>query len=345
VLAARTRATRAGHDKGEMMGKTVLVVAEARGNGLRKTALEALGAARMVAERTGADVHAVLIGAGTSAPAATLAAHGAAVAHAIDAPAFATYSSEAYTQALAKLAREIDAAVVLFADSSFGKDLAPAVAVRLDAALATDVIAIDVQPDGYLKVVHPIYTGKVNAEYQMQTKSVQVVSVRPNVFKPAPAGGNGRVETHAWNVERPPRAVVKEVVATSGGKIELGEADIIVSGGRSLKSAENFAIIEQLAAVLGAAVGASRAAVDAGYQPHSRQVGQTGKVVNPSLYVACGISGAIQHLVGMRTSKVIVAINKDPSAPIFQNADYGVVGDLFEVVPALTQELRTALGK
>jgi len=328
------------------MGKTVLVVAEVKGGGVRKTALESLGAGRMIAERTGADVHAVLIGSGVAAAAATLAAHGAAMVHAVDAPAFAVYASETYTAALARLAREVGAGVVLFADTSLGKDQAPAVAVRLDAALATDVIAIEPQPDGYLKVVHPIYTGKVNAEYLLQNKPVQVVSVRPNVFPAAAsAAGAGRIETHAWDAERAPRAVVKEVVATSGGKVELAEADVIVSGGRSLKSAENFAIIEQLAEVLGGAVGASRAAVDAGYQPHSRQVGQTGKVVNPSLYVACGISGAIQHLVGMRTSKVIVAINKDASAPIFQNADYGIVGDLFEVVPALTQELRTALAK
>jgi electron transfer flavoprotein alpha subunit len=208
------------------------------------------------------------------------------------------------------------------------------------------VVSIEAQPDGSLQVVHPIFTGKVNGEYRLQGKPVQVVTVRPNIFAaPGTDGQPGRIEKLAWKPEAAPRAVVKEVVATSGGRIELTEAGIIVSGGRSLKSAENFAILEELADVLGAAVGASRAAVDAGYQPHSRQVGQTGKVVNPSLYVACGISGAIQHLVGMRTSKVIVAINKDANAPIFQNADYGIVGDLFEVVPLLTAELRTLLGK
>jgi electron transfer flavoprotein alpha subunit len=328
------------------MGKPVLVVAETKAaGGVRKTALETLSAGQRIAEHTGSELHAVLVGAGLGAAATTLAGHGASVVHSIDAAAFATYSSEAYAAVLDKLAREIGAGVVLFADTSFGKDLAPAVAVRQDAALATDVVSIEVQPDGYLKVLHPIYTGKVNAEYVLQKKPVQVVSVRPNVFPAATPGGSGRVEPHAWAVERAPRAVVKEVVATAGGKVELTEADIIVSGGRSLKSAENFALIEQLADVLGAAVGASRAAVDAGYQPHSRQVGQTGKVVNPTLYVACGISGAIQHLVGMRTSKVIVAINKDPSAPIFQNADYGVVGDLFEVVPKLTEELRAVRAK
>jgi electron transfer flavoprotein alpha subunit len=179
-----------------------------------------------------------------------------------------------------------------------------------------------------------------------QGKPVQVVSLRPNIFPVASGNGQaGRIETHAIAVSKAARAVVREVLTTATGRAELSEADIVVSGGRSLKSAENFAILEQLADVLGAAVGASRAAVDAGYQPHSRQVGQTGRVVNPSLYIACGISGAIQHLVGMRTSKVIVAVNKDPNAPIFQNADYGIVGDLFEVVPAMTSEFGKLLGK
>ena len=327
-----------------MMAKTILVVAEVKGGGVRKTSFETLAAGRMVAGKTGGELAAVLVGSGLDAAAAMLAEHGV-VAYAIDDPSYATYSSETFTAALVRLAQEKNAGHVLFADTSFGKDLAPAVAVRLDAALATDVVAMEVQSDGYLKVVHPIYTGKVNAEYVLQNKAVQVVSLRPNIFTAGAANGSGRVEKLAWPVQMPPRAVVQQVIMGGGGKVELAEADIVVAGGRSLKSAENFALVEQLADVLGGAVGASRAAVDAGYQPHSRQVGQTGKVVNPTLYVACGISGAIQHLVGMRTSKVIVSINKDPGAPIFANSDYGIVGDLFEVVPALTAELRTVLGK
>jgi electron transfer flavoprotein alpha subunit len=186
----------------------------------------------------------------------------------------------------------------------------------------------------------------VNAEFVLRNKAVQVLSIRPHTYPAATENGSsGSIEKLNISVEKQPRAVVQEVVATSGGMVELTEADAVVAGGRSLKSEENFKIIFDLADVLGAAVGASRAAVDAGYQPHSRQVGQTGKVVNPTLYVACGISGAIQHLVGMRTSKVIVAINKDPNAPIFQNADYGIVGDLFEVVPLLTSEFKALLGK
>jgi electron transfer flavoprotein alpha subunit len=194
--------------------------------------------------------------------------------------------------------------------------------------------------------VHPIFTGKVNAEFVLRNKAIQVLSMRPHTYPTATEDGSaGAVEKIEIDVEKQPRAVVKEVMPSSGGTVELTEADVIVAGGRSLKSEDNFKVLFELADVLGAAIGASRAAVDAGYQPHSRQVGQTGKVVNPTLYFACGISGAIQHLVGMRTSKVIVAINKDANAPIFQNADYGIVGDLFEVVPLLTGEFKTLLGR
>ena len=328
------------------MPKNILVVGEIKDGGLRKTSLEALGAAREVAAKTGAEVAATLVGSGLDSAASQLAACGAAVVYAVDDPAYATYASETYTEAVVRLVREKGCDVVLFSDTSMGKDLAGAVAVRLDAALATDVVMMDAAENGFLRLIHPVFTGKVNAEFVLQKKTVQVVSIRPNLFAAAaPAAAPGAVEKLGWKPEKPSRTLVKEVLATSGGRVELTEADIVVSGGRSLKSAENFKMLEDLADVLGAAVGASRAAVDAGYQPHSRQVGQTGKVVNPSLYIACGISGAIQHLVGMRTSKVIVAVNKDASAPIFQSADYGIVGDLFEVVPLLTEEFRKLLGK
>lgn len=328
------------------MAKNILVVGEIKDSGLRKTSLEVLAAARTLATKSGGSVHAVVLGSGTEAAAGQMAAHGAAKVYAVDDAAYAKFSSESHAAAIVRVARDHDCGIVLLADTSQGKDLAPVVAVRLDAALATDVVQIDVGDDGFLRVVHPIFTGKVNAEFVLQKKAVQVVSLRPNLFAPAKDDGPaGAVEKIAIPVDKAPRAVVQEVAATSGGRVELTEADSVVAGGRSLKSAENFKLLEDLADVLGAAVGASRAAVDAGYQPHSRQVGQTGKVVNPTLYIACGISGAIQHLVGMRTSKVIVAINKDPNAPIFQNADYGIVGDLFEVVPALTEELHKLVGK
>jgi len=327
------------------MAKNILVVGEIKNGDLRKTSLEALGAARTLAARSGAEVAAVLVGSGLDAAAAKLAGAGAPVVYQIDAPEYALYAPESYTAAVVRLVREQGFGVVVLVDTSMGKDLAPAVATRLDAALATDVVQVDMGDDGYLRVVHPIYSGKVNAEFVLQKKAVQVVSIRPNIVPAAGGGQPGKVAKLSYPVATPPRAVVKEMVATSGGRIELTEADIVVAGGRSLKSAGGFKLLEDLADVLGAAVAASRAAVDAGYQPHSRQVGQTGKVVNPSLYVACGISGAIQHLVGMRTSKVIVAVNKDATAPIFQSADYGIVGDLFEVVPLLTEESKKLLGK
>jgi electron transfer flavoprotein alpha subunit len=327
------------------MSKRILIVGEAQDGALRKTSLEVLTAGRGLAEKTGGELAGVLVGAGLDAAAGSWAAHGVDVKQ-IDDAAYETYSSEGYTEALAKLVQEQGFDIVLMADTSMARDVAPALAVRTDAALATDVVQMDVGDDGYLRVVHPIFTGKVNAEFVLQNKSVQVASVRPHTYPAATENGSsGSIDKLAYRVEKAPRAVVREVVATSTGQIALTEADTVVSGGRSLKSEENFGLIEQLADVLGGAVGASRAAVDAGYQPHSRQVGQTGKVVNPTLYVACGISGAIQHLVGMRTSKVIVAINKDANAPIFQNADYGIVGDLFEVVPILTEECKALLGK
>lgn len=327
------------------MPKQILIVGEVMNGALRKTSLEVLAAGRALGSTLGSVPSGVVVGAGIDAAAAEFAAHGVDVAQ-IDSAAYARYAVESHAAALVRCVRERGHEIVLFADTTYAKDLAPAVATALDAALVTDVVQLASGNDGTLRVVHPVYTGKVNGEFVVQGSGVQVLTVRPHTYPAATgAGAPGTVEKLDWAPERAPRAVVQEVIPTSVGRVELGEADVVVAGGRSLKSQENFAILEELAMVLGGAVGASRAAVDAGYQPHSRQVGQTGKVVNPSLYIACGISGAIQHLVGMRTSKVIVAVNKDPNAPIFQNADYGVVGDLFELVPLMTAEFRKLLGK
>jgi len=318
----------------------ILVVGEVKNGELRHTSLEILTAARSIAEGGDSTVAACVVGSGLDAAAGELAAHGVEVLVADDA-SYETYSSEGYTEVLVKLAQSKSFDVVLFADTSFGKDLAPAVATQLEAALATDVVQIKAAEGSALHVVHPMYSGKVNAEFEMSADRTKVLTVRPHTFAAATKNGSGgNVQKVASSVEKAIRAVVKEVVSTSTGMVELTDADVVVSGGRSLKSEDNFKLMYELAEVLGGAVGASRAAVDAGYQPHSSQVGQTGKVVNPSLYFACGISGAIQHLVGMRTAKVIVAINKDANAPIFQNADYGIVGDLFEVVPILTEECK-----
>jgi len=319
----------------------ILIVGEVKNSELRHTCLETLTAARSIAEAGGSSMAACLVGAGIDAAAGELAAHGVDVLQ-LDDASYGSYSSEGFAEALVKLAQAKSFDVVLFADTSFGKDLAPAVAMQLKAALATDVVQITAPDGAALHVVHPMYSGKVNAELEMVADRTKVLTIRPHTFAAATKNGSGgNVEKFASSVERPVRAIVKEAISTSTGMVELTEADIVVSGGRSLKSEENFKLMYELAEVLGGAVGASRAAVDAGYQPHSNQVGQTGKVVNPSLYLACGISGAIQHLVGMRTSKVIVAINKDANAPIFQSADYGIVGDLFEVVPILTEECKS----
>jgi len=218
------------------------------------------------------------------------------------------------------------------------------VAARLGAALMTDCVDVDFE-DGALKAKRPVYSGKVYAHVVSTHQGIKMASIRPNIYPAAEKGGSRApledipLPITGDNI----RAMVKEIEGSTAGKKDVTEAEIIVAGGRSLKSAENFKILEDLADVIGGSVGASRAAVDAGYAPHSKQIGQTGKVVNPKLYIACGVSGAIQHLVGMRTSKVIVAVNKDPNAPIFQSADYGIVGDMFEIVPLLTTEFKKLL--
>jgi electron transfer flavoprotein alpha subunit len=249
----------------------------------------------------------------------------------------AAFSADAYAKIMAEVVKETGAEVVIMGATSTGKDLAPRMAAYLDAACATDCTEVFLE-NGELTVVRPMYAGKVRATVKL-TSSVKIVTVRPNIYaaKEEPA----EMQVEEKSVDMPgTKTVVKELVTGEKGKLDVTEADIIVSGGRGLKGPENWHMIEELAAVLGAAHGASRAAVDAGWRPHDEQVGQTGKTVSPSLYVAVGISGAIQHLAGMSSSKFIVAINKDEDAPIFKLADYGIAGDAFEVVPRLIDELK-----
>ncbi|MGD8440328.1 MAG: electron transfer flavoprotein subunit alpha/FixB family protein, partial [Holophagae bacterium] len=229
-----------------------------------------------------------------------------------------------------------------FAGTAMGRDLAPRVAAALGVGALADVVALEKDGD-QLVARRPVYSGKAFATVDSAGTKPQVISLRPNVFSQEEVGGTAEVVT-LDGLTPTIRAKVKELVDTGGGELDVAEADIIVSGGRGLKGPENFALIRELADALGGAVGASRAAVDAGWIPHKHQVGQTGKVVSPSLYVACGISGAIQHLAGMSSSKVIVAINKDPDAPIFKIADYGVVGDLFDVIPPMVEEVEKLAG-
>ncbi len=315
------------------MAQTFLI-AEHRDKQLKRVTIEILG--EML--KQGADPTVVIPGpSGLESLAAELGKYGASKVVLLESAELAQYSTEGYANALHGYLGPLNPGAVVSGATSQTKDFLPRLAAKLGVSLASD--CIEFKLDGTPRARRPVFAGKCTKSVEF-VKGPAVFSVRPNVL-PVPAATNKtpQVEKLAANVGTI-RAKIVEVVAAATKKVDLTEADIIISGGRSLKNAENFKILSDCAAVVGAAVGASRAAVDAGYAPHDMQVGQTGKTVSPKLYIACGISGAIQHLAGMRTSKVIVAINKDPEAPIFQKADYGIVGDLFEVVPLLTEELK-----
>jgi electron transfer flavoprotein alpha subunit len=321
----------------------ILVFAESRGTELRKVALEIVTAGRALADALGGgEVHALLTGPpGIAGKAAQLGQHGADVVLVCEHPGFATFAREAIAATIvARAAAGYRAILIPF--SAQGRDLAPRVAARLDAPIVSDALSIAGAGDA-LSVKHPGYANKVIITLEVKG-SPAVISVRPAAFTPAGNAKAGRAETLAPAADPGgERVVVKETLEGAKGKLDLGEAPVIVAGGRGLRGPENFKLIEDLAAAFGnAAVGATRAVTDEGWRPHSDQIGQTGRQVSPQLYVAVGISGAIQHLAGMRTSKTIVAINKDPEAPIFKVADYGVVGDVFEIVPALTSAVREA---
>lgn len=324
------------------MAKNVMVVADIRRKKLRNVTLEMLGAAVQVAG--GGQVAVLLIGYQVENLAAGLGDRGADKVYVIDAPELENYTPSAYKKAFMEAYRAFSPDVVFLAHSAIGKDLAPTIAMRLGAGQVSDVIAVSAE-GGQLTFTRPIYAGKAFTKVQVK-EGVVVATIRPNNLAPADGGSGkaGTVEKLAVSFDSGDLATtVREIVAKATSGVDLTEAKIIVSGGRGVKSADGFAPLRELAEVLGAAVGASRGACDAGYCDYALQIGQTGKVVTPDLYIACGISGAIQHLAGMSSSKVIVAINKDPDAPIFQVADYGIVGDLFEVVPMITAELKKVL--
>ncbi len=316
---------------------SVLVFIEQREGQLRGVSREALGEAVRLAATLGGEVVGVCPCAADPGVAALGDAGADRVLVAAN-PAFARYDGTGYAAAVAKAVEAVKPAVLLFAGSSMGRDLAPRVAARLGVGLASDCTALALDA-GALVATRPVFAGKALQKLRFP-RTPAVATLRPKLFAPvAGAGKAGAAQPLDVAVETP-RAKVRELAAQAGGKVDLTEAEIIVSGGRGMKGPEHFTLIEDLASALGATVGASRAVVDAGWRPHSEQVGQTGKTVSPKLYVAVGISGAIQHLAGMSSSRCIVAINKDPEAPIFKIADYGVVGDLFEVVPALTEAVR-----
>jgi electron transfer flavoprotein alpha subunit len=248
------------------------------------------------------------------------------------------YSSSAYREIITNHAKEADAGYIIFPDTALGRDLAPRVSVRLNAGCIIDCIKVD-SSSGDITAIRPVYSGKALIEVKLKS-AVKVLTIRPNVFKAVITEKTAELNITVKDAALPDFKTRVVEIKKSDGKLDVAEADIIVSGGRGLKGPENFYLVENLAEALGGAVGASRAVVDAGWRPHSDQVGLTGKSVSPSLYVACGISGAIQHLAGMSSSKYIVAINKDKDAPIFSVADYGIVGDIFDILPTLTKEIK-----
>jgi len=313
----------------------ILVFVEQRDGEIRKASLQAVSEAARQATGAGWPVSAVLVG---PSDAASLGAWGATTVYHADGPDLALYSAEGYAAAVVAAAEKAQPTAIFFAGTAMGRDLAPRAAARLGVGGLADVTGLTLEGDAFV-ARRPVYSGKAFATADTAGKRPQVISLRPNVFAAEERGGSAEVVA-LTGLEPTIRAKVTEVIAAGGGELDVAEADIVVSGGRGIKGPENFALIRELANSLGAAVGASRAVVDAGWIDHSHQVGQTGKVVSPTLYVACGISGAIQHLAGMNSSKCIVAINKDPDAPIFKVADYGVVGDLFQVVPPMVEEIK-----
>jgi len=328
------------------MAEGIWFVAEQRDGELRKVSFEVASAARRLADEMGTTVSGVLLGSGVAGEAEKLGAYGADKVFLIEDDALKEYTTDAYTGAIANLVKENDPAILLISASFQGKDLSARLAARLGVGLAMDCIKFELNSDKKLVATRPIYAGKAYATVTFENSWPQMATARPNVMpvnEPDSAKSAEVIDADFTLDDAELKTRVVDIIRDASGKIDLTEAERIVSGGRGMKGPENYEILEKLADLLGGTVGASRAAVDAGWRPQTDQVGQTGKVVSPNLYIACGISGAIQHLAGMGTSKVIVAINKDPDAPIFQKADYGVVGDLFDVVPALTEEVKKYL--
>ena len=316
-----------------------LVFIEQREGKLRKASLEALALARRLA---GGPVAAVLPGKGVAALAMELGPYGAGVVYVADSDALALYGNKGYVGALDAATKKENPDAVLIAATAMGKDVAPRFAARHDVSVLADVMDLRLEGDR-LVGWRPVYSGKARAEVDCGAAKLQVATTRPNVFPPEAQTGAPEPRVEALDLgDIQPRARVVKIEASESKEIDVAEADVIVSGGRGIKGPENWPVIRDLQEALGAALGASRAVVDAGWIDHQHQVGQTGKVVSPTLYVACGISGAIQHLAGMGTSKVIVAINKDPEAPIFKVATYGIAGDLFAVVPEVAKAVRAA---
>lgn len=325
------------------MSHNILILAEARPEGLRKVSLELVTIARGLVAGSDGRIEGVVLGSGVGATADAFAQTGIAKVYVVDHPALAQFAPESYATAFAEVIRQAAPSIVLLGATGWGKEVSARTAAKLDWGLVTDCTKVEFK-NGELLFTRPIYAGKVIAHVKPKALPV-MASMRPNLFPPAEVNA-ARAPIETLQVAfKEPRARVVETVVKPKSKVDLSEAKIVVSGGRGVKGPEGFVPVRQLADTLGGAVGASRAAVDAGWIDYSAQVGQTGKTVSPQLYIAAGISGAIQHLAGMSSSKVIVAVNKDPDAPIFKVADYGIVGDLFEVLPAMDAEFKRLLAE
>jgi electron transfer flavoprotein alpha subunit len=315
----------------------ILVYLEANKDELKRSSYEVITAARNL----GLPTVGLLIN-GTEAQANKAAEYGLQELLLAEVPSLTQYSSMTYSTFIADAAKSNGCDIILFSGNAAGLELAPRVAVKINAGYIADCVALTIE-DNNITVKKPVYAGKAQITTKVETEN-KIFSLRPNVFTASKAEGTLNITKYTPKLNTDDLKVKVVDVAKNEGKLDVLEADVIVSGGRGIKGPDNYKLIEDLAEVLGGAVGASRAVVDAGWRPHSEQVGQTGKTVSPSLYIAAGISGAVQHLAGMSTSKIIVAINKDKDAPIFNVCDYGIVGDLFDVLPKLTEKIKAVKG-
>lgn len=319
------------------MSKKVLVLGEAREGALRNVSYEAIAAAKTISG--GGEVVSVLLGDAVKDIAGELVKFGADRVITVEHPHLKQYTSDGYGQAILAVIEQENPQAIVFGHTALGKDLSPKIASKLQIGLVSDVTTIEGEGDAAV-YIRPIYSGKAFEKVKVKD-GIEFITIRPNNIAPLAKDDSKTGDVSSLSVDITNlRTIIKEVVRKSAEGVDLSEAKVVIAGGRGVKSEEGFAPLKALADVLGGAVGASRGACDADYCDYSLQIGQTGKVVTPDLYIAAGISGAIQHLAGMSNSKIIVAINKDPEANIFKVADYGIVGDLFEVIPMLTEEFK-----
>ncbi|MBN2104695.1 electron transfer flavoprotein subunit alpha/FixB family protein [bacterium] len=325
------------------MANNILVITEQTQGEFRKSSFEALSEARRLADQAGGSVAALVIGSGLDDLTKMPAQYGADIVLKADDDQVSVYEPDIYTATVEAVAESQNAKIILMPATDQGKDLAPRVAARLNAGLADDCLKLELKGD-VIEADRPMYAGKAIARVSVQSE-VKVATLRPNVFAVSAPDSSRSASVESLSVpDVTKKTVLKEFKAAEGAKLDVSEADIIVTGGRGMKDAENFKMLEEMADLLGGAVGSTRAAVDAGWRLHADQVGQTGKTVTPNLYMMFGASGAIQHWAGMSGAKCIVAVNKNPEAPIMEKADYSIVGDLFEVVPAMIEEIRKIRG-